>query len=118
MIGPGVDDIKTSSNRKETAMDALRIAACALATSFAMIGAAQAQVTVDMTKVTCEQLLTASPNAVDAAVWLSGYYNGLQKNTMLDLKQFKKKAEVVVAGCRADPKKTMRGAVETMMSRK
>jgi len=112
------DEIKTSSNRKETAMYALRTAACALATSSVMIGAAKAQVSVDMSKVTCEQLLAASPNAVDAAVWLSGYYNGLQKNTMLDLNQFKKNAEIVVAECRADPKKTVMGAVEALMSRK
>ncbi len=99
-------------------MYALRIAACSLAASFAMIGAAKAQATVDMSKVTCEQLLTASPNAVDAAVWLSGYYNGLHKNTMLDLNQFKKNAETVVAECRADSKKTVMGAVEALMSRK
>ena len=99
-------------------MYALRIAACALATSLVTIGAAKAQVSIDMSKVTCEQLLTASPNAVDAAVWLSGYYNGLQKNTMLDLNQFKKNAEVVIDECRADPKKTVMGAVETLLSRK
>ncbi len=99
-------------------MYAVRIATCVLATLFLMVGATRAQVSVDMSKVTCEQLLTASPNAVDAAVWLSGYYNGLQKNTMLDLNQFKKNAEIVVAECRADPKKTVMGAVETLMSRK
>jgi acid stress chaperone HdeB len=99
-------------------MYVLRIAACVLATSFVVTGAAKAQVSVDMSKMTCEQLLTASPNAVDAAVWLSGYYNGLQKNTMLDLNQFKKNAEIVIAECRADPKKTVMGAVEKLLSRK
>jgi len=99
-------------------MYVLRIAACALAISLVTIGVTKAQVAVDMSKVTCEQLLTASPNAVDAAVWLSGYYNGLHKNTMLDLNQFKTNAETVVAECRAAPKKTVMGAVETLLSRK
>jgi acid stress chaperone HdeB len=109
---------RVEEERKETAMDALRIAACALAASFVMTGATKAQVSVDMSKVTCEQLLAASPNAVDAAVWLSGYYNGLQKNTMLDLNQFKKNAEIVIAECRADQNKTVMGAVEALTSRK
>jgi acid stress chaperone HdeB len=99
-------------------MYALRIAACALVTSFVSIGATKAQVYVDMSKVTCEQLLTANPSAVDAAVWLSGYYNGLHKNTMLDLNQFKKNAEVVIDECRANPKMTLMGTVETLISRK
>lgn len=77
---------------------------------------ARAQVIVDMRKITCEQLLTASPDAVDTAVWLSGYYNGLRKNTQLDLAQFKKNAESVVAGCQANPKKTVMEQIELMPS--
>jgi acid stress chaperone HdeB len=39
--------------------------------------AAQAQVTIDVSKITCEQLLNskiAAPRII--AIWLSGFYNG------------------------------------------
>ena len=79
---------------------------------------AQAQGTVDMSKYTCEQLLQASGNSVEAAIWLSGYYNGLRKNTKLDLGQFGKNAEVVVAECRGNPKATVMGTIKKMSSGK
>jgi len=40
---------------------------------------AQAQVSVDVAKITCRQLLfdkVISPNSKSLALWLSGYYNG------------------------------------------
>jgi hypothetical protein len=94
------------------------MAACGAAMMLATVGAANAQAMVDMTKVTCEQLLSASPNAIDAAVWLSGYYNGLRKNTMLNLNEFKKNAEAVVDDCRRDPKATLMQTIDTMLSKK
>ncbi len=79
---------------------------------------AQAQGTVDMSKYTCEKLLQGGGNSTDAAVWLSGYYNGLHKNTKLDLDQFRKNAEVIVAECRENPKVAVMQAIKTIMSRK
>jgi hypothetical protein len=79
---------------------------------------AQAQGTVDMSKYTCEQLLAGSGNSVEAAIWLSGYYNGLRKNTKLDLGQFGKNAEVIVAECRTNPKMTVMGTIKKMSSGK
>jgi hypothetical protein len=73
---------------------------------------------VDMSKFTCEKLLQGSGNSIEAAIWLSGYYNGLRKNTKLDLEQFRKNAEVIVAECRDNPKATLMGTVKAMMSRK
>ena len=60
------------------------LAACGLA---ALVAApvAQAQVTIDMSKVTCEQFLgykIINPN--DIAMWLSGYYNAKRGNTIID----------------------------------
>jgi len=100
-------------------MKQLRIAACcALAFAAGAIGNAQAQATVDVSKVTCEQLLSGGPNAIEAVIWLSGYYNGLKKNTVLDLNRFKQNAEVVVGECRSNPKTTVMKAVEALLSRK
>jgi hypothetical protein len=38
---------------------------------------ARAQGMTDMAKLTCAQLLEGSANAIESAIWLSGYYNGL-----------------------------------------
>ncbi|MBX9825412.1 MAG: HdeA family protein [Xanthobacteraceae bacterium] len=87
---------------------------CSLALAAGAAAPARAQTIIDVSKVTCEQFLTASPNAVEVGIWLSGYYNGLRKNTQLNLNQFKKNADAVVAECRADPTKTVMQAVEKL----
>jgi acid stress chaperone HdeB len=50
---------------------------------------AQAQVTMDASKITCDQFVHSSvaPTRIVAA-WLSGFYNGKQDNRMLDLSNF------------------------------
>jgi len=78
----------------------------------------QAQGVTDMAKLTCAQLLEGSANAIESVVWLSGYYNGLHKNTKLDLNQFQKNADAVIAECKNDPKKTVMQIVNAMLSRK
>ncbi|MBX9844848.1 MAG: HdeA family protein [Xanthobacteraceae bacterium] len=95
-------------------MKAIPTLSCGFALVTGAAAPAGAQMIIDVSKVTCEQFLTASPNAVEVGIWLSGYYNGLRKNTQLDLNQFKKNADAVVAECRADPKKTVMQAVEKL----
>ena len=87
-----------------------------LATGLTSKGSAQGA--VDMSKITCEQMLSASPNMIEAAIRLSGYYNGLQKNTELDLNQFKKNAEVIVGECRTNPQKAVMQTVNEMLGKK
>jgi hypothetical protein len=82
----------------------------------AMSSTTQAQVLVDMSKFTCTQLLSGSPNAIEAAIWTSGYYNGLIKNTMIDLNGMKHNADVVVAACKDNPNKTIMQTVDTLLS--
>jgi len=82
----------------------------------AMNTATRAQVFVDMSKFTCSQLLSGNQNAVEAAIWTSGYYNGLNKNTMIDLNIMKNNAEVVVAACKENPNKTLMQTVDTLLS--
>lgn len=81
----------------------------------AMNAATQAEM-VDMSKFPCSELLSGSPDAVDAAIWTSGYYNGLHKNTKLDLNNMKRNAEVVVAACKDDPKKTVMQTIDGMIA--
>jgi hypothetical protein len=79
---------------------------------------ARAQGTVDMSKYTCENLLKGTANSIEAAIWLSGYHNGLRKNTNFDLDQFKKNAEAVVAECKAKPAATVMETINTVASGK
>ena len=75
-----------------------------------------AQVLVDMSKFTCAQLLSGTPNAIEATIWTSGYYNGLKKNTMINLNGMKSNAEVVVAACKDNPNKTVMQTVDSLLS--
>ena len=50
-----------------------------------VIQPAQAQVTLDLSKVTCEQWSGYKiTNPQNIALWLSGYYNGKRGNTIID----------------------------------
>ena len=55
-------------------------------------GPAQAQTTIDISKITCEQWLAfkvADPDHI--ALWLSGYFNGRRDNTVVEVQSFKKR---------------------------
>jgi hypothetical protein len=96
----------------------IRFLVSVAAALFSFNTSAQAQGVTDMSKLTCAQLLEGSANAIESAIWLSGYYNGLRKNTKLDLGQFQKNADTVIAECKNDPKKTVMQTVNTMLSRR
>ena len=53
---------------------------------FVQIPAPRAQVTVDVVKITCEQLLTAALplTSRDVILWFSGYYHGKHDNTTIE----------------------------------
>ena len=99
-------------------MNRIALMVCCAPLVLGLTSTAQAQGTVDMSKFTCEQMLQGSGNSIEAAIWLSGYYNGLRKNTKLDLDQFQKNAAVVVAECKDHPKATVMQTIKTMTSRK
>jgi hypothetical protein len=60
---------------------------------------ALAQVTVDISKITCEQFIVL-PKADSVAIWLSGYYNGGRHNSVLDMNKFEESARNLRAACR------------------
>jgi HdeA/HdeB family len=80
--------------------------------------ASRAEMIADMSKLTCAQLLEGSADSTEAAIWLSGYYNGLHKNTKLDLAAFMNNAKAVVEECHSNPKKTVMHTIDGMMSHK
>jgi hypothetical protein len=75
--------------------------------------ATQAQMSFDFKRYTCEQFLTAPlGERVINAAWYSGYYNGLRKNTKVDLTKFEANANAVVAACESNPKQTVMQAAD------
>jgi hypothetical protein len=61
---------------------------------------AQAQVTIDVSKITCEQFFTLRGDPDAIAIWLGGYYHGKQNNTVVALQEFKDNVKNLRAACR------------------
>jgi acid stress chaperone HdeB len=72
----------------------------ALSFSAAAVLPAHAQVTVEMTKITCEQyILFAMGDPKDIAMWMTGYYSAKRNNTTFDLQEFREASKKVMDYC-------------------
>jgi len=60
---------------------------------------AQAQVTVDISKITCEQF-NVLQKADSVAIWLSGYFHGQRRESLIDVNAFEDKVRDFRAACR------------------
>ena len=93
-------------------------AACAILMLDAF-GAAQAQVTLDLAKVTCDQYVgykITDPRNI--AVWLSGYHHGKQANTVVDTQGMMAKAQELRDFCLMNPQIPVMQAAEKLMTAK
>ena len=76
----------------------------------------RAQVTVDISKITCEQFWFrrgVDPDKV--AIWLSGYYNGKKDNTTVDLEHSRDLARQLTEYCRVNFKSTVMQAATAVV---
>jgi len=61
---------------------------------------ALAQVTVDVEKVTCEQFVLGQiADSRSVSIWVSGYYNGLRKNSVVDITAVQNNARDLIQFC-------------------
>jgi hypothetical protein len=78
--------------------------ACILLVSISVFGisTAQAQVTVDVAKITCRQFLLGHMGGSTRSVanWLSGYYNGKRGNTVIEAESMQKNVRDLERYCR------------------
>jgi hypothetical protein len=83
---------------------------------FMQIPAPQAQVTVDVVKITCEQLtMAALPfTSRDVILWLSGYYHGKHDNTIIEPSAIKRDANNLNNYCFVHVDTTVMDAVKNM----
>src|SRR5262245_43706871 len=78
---------------------------------------ANAQVSVDVAKITCDQFaMWTISDPRNLAIWLSGYYSGKRNSTVVDTQALKERSDKVTEYCRANPKLTLMQAVETLFN--
>ena len=85
---------------------------------FVQIPTMQAQETVDVAKITCQQILKeelASPTH-DIVLWLGGYYNGKRNNTIIEPLTIKKYEEQLNYYCYKHGDATVMDAVKNVLT--
>jgi hypothetical protein len=85
---------------------------------FLGVQAAFAQVTVDVSKITCEQFIVL-PKADSVAIWLSGYYHGDKHVSTIDVNKFEENARNLRTACRLPDnfKKTIMQLIESTIAK-
>ena len=82
-----------------------------------MVPSAQAQVLLDVSKITCEQFVlwkVTDPDKI--AIWLSGYHHAKRGNTIIDPKSLEENTKKLRDYCRSNFKVTVMQAVETLLA--
>ena len=79
--------------------------------------AAHAQMTVDFAKITCKQFVIskfARPKSV--AYWLSGYYNGKNANTVVDIRGMEQNVHKLETYCRKNHEMAVMDAAKNVLN--
>jgi acid stress chaperone HdeB len=91
------------------------VPALAVVVGLETVPPARAQVTIDVSKITCDQYLGYKvTNPQNIAIWVSGYYHGKRGDTTLDTQTLAEKAKKVRDYCRRNPQALVMQAVETL----
>jgi acid stress chaperone HdeB len=87
--------------------------------AFAAVPAARAQVTLDVSKITCDQYTGYKiTNTQNIAIWLSGYYHGKRGDTTLETQGLVANAKKLRSYCFRNPETLVMNAVETLFATK
>jgi hypothetical protein len=83
---------------------------------FVQIPAPQAQVTVDVAKVTCDELFKEETQwtSEEIILWLSGYYHGESHNTIIQPSALKRDEDKLNTYCYGHGDTTVMDAVKNM----
>ncbi len=77
---------------------------------------AQAQMTVDVSKINCKQFVTYEiTDARTLSIWLSGFYNAQQNNTMVDVAKFRARSNALKDYCLSHQSELLLDAVKTVL---
>jgi acid stress chaperone HdeB len=76
----------------------------------------QAQVTLDVAKLSCEQFATSSvANPDRIAIWLNGYYHGKRGDTQIDTERLTEDTEKIQQFCIKNRETLLMKAVESVL---
>ena len=91
------------------------LAAYGLLFALAAVPPAQAQVTIDFSKITCDQFMGYKIiNPTLLAMWLSGYYNGQHGNTIIDTERLSAQTSQLQDYCLRNPKVPIMQAIDLL----
>jgi hypothetical protein len=77
---------------------------------------AQSQVTIDVSKITCDQLtLYKITDPENIALWLSGYYEAKRNSTLVDVQRLKADTEKIKTFCRLNPDVGVMQAIDRVL---
>ena len=94
------------------------VIAAGLILAFAAVPAARAQVTLDVSKITCDQYTGYKiTNTQNIAIWLSGYYHGKRGDTTLETQGLLANAKKLRSYCFRNPETLVMNAVETLFAK-
>ena len=81
-----------------------------------VVSAPLAQVTIDVSKITCEQyVLDQVTDFRTITAWLHGFYSGRRNNTVIDVQALERIADKVEEYCRSHRDMALMQAVETTL---
>jgi hypothetical protein len=94
------------------------VIASGLILAVAAVPAARAQVTLDVSKITCDQYTGYKiTNTQNIAIWLSGYYHGKRGDTTLETQGLVANAKKLRSYCFRNPETLVMNAVETLLAK-
>ena len=80
---------------------------------------AQAQLTVDMSKVTCKQFITYEiTDGRSLSIWLSGYFDAQQNNLTVDVSKFRSRSKALNDFCLTHQDVALMEAAKTVIGSK
>jgi acid stress chaperone HdeB len=104
------------SRAREDTMKAIITLASAVGLSLCVSSAATAQVSLDVSKITCWQFVTYKiTNPQFIAIWVSGYYHGRIDDTTLDPPALSANATKMQEYCTKNPDAPFMQAAETVL---
>jgi HdeA/HdeB family protein len=87
--------------------------AAAVLLSITAPSAAEDKMVVDMSKMTCAELMKLGfQDFAGITMWMSGYYNASVRSTVIDLYEFAQAAKTVKDYCATSPRATVMSAAE------
>jgi hypothetical protein len=84
--------------------------------SLLVVSAALGQVTIDVSKITCnDYALDKVTDTRTVVLWLDGFYSGRRNNTVIDTHAVERNADKVMEYCRSNPDMVLMQGVETTL---